>query len=559
MRCSWLKRFVADRRGAVAVIVLAYMGVVLAALGLAVDVGSVFTASRKLQGMADLAAMAAANDLGDAASAAQATANSNGWSGPVSAATTLGDYQASSSIPVAQRFQPGAPTTNAAKVTLTADADLFFGRLLIGQSKWTLSRSATAAQAALASFSIGSRLLAIQGGAANALLSALTGSQISLTAVDYNSLASANVNLLGYANALQAQVGKQGSSLNTVLSTNLSTGAALEALVQVLQAHGSNAAQAVQALATAAGAGTPVNLSQLLDLGPYGEQDHGLITNGSAIQIDALDLADAILTLGQNGHLVQLDLTQTLPGLSQVTAWLAIGQRPSNSPWIAVDDAGQTTVYTTQARLYVDTKIAPASGALTALGVSLVDLPVLVEIASAEAKLASMNCSGGPTAQYAVLSVAPSVGDASIASINTAALNDFTHPVTQSPAILLSVPLVKVTGQAQVDIGGQDWQSVSFSQSDVQAQTVKTVTTNNIAQSTASTLLGDLNLNVSVAGLNLGLNPATITAPLQSTLSSVTPTLDSLINGLTGVLGVGLGQADVRLDGLRCGQAALVA
>ena len=64
-----------DERGAVAVIAAASGAVLLGFGALAVDMGSIYLQSRKLQGMADLAAIAAARDLANAQAAAQATAS----------------------------------------------------------------------------------------------------------------------------------------------------------------------------------------------------------------------------------------------------------------------------------------------------------------------------------------------------------------------------------------------------------------------------------------------------------------------------------------------------
>ncbi|WP_204337686.1 hypothetical protein, partial [Klebsiella pneumoniae] len=71
---------------------------------------------------------------------------------------------------------------------VNSKADLFFGAAILGKPQIDISRTATAASAQLASFSIGTRLLSLQGGVANSLLSALTGSQINLSVMDYNQL-----------------------------------------------------------------------------------------------------------------------------------------------------------------------------------------------------------------------------------------------------------------------------------------------------------------------------------------------------------------------------------
>ena len=41
-------------------------------------------------------------------------------------------------------------------------------------------------------------------------------------------------------------------------------------------------------------------------------------------------------------------------------------------------------------------------------------------------------------------------------------------------------------------------------------------------------------------------------------LSLVAPALDGLLMNLTGLLGVGIGEADLRVTGVRCGTAVLV-
>jgi uncharacterized membrane protein len=119
--------------------------------------------------------------------------------------------------------------------------------------------------------------------------------------------------------------------------------------------------------------------------------------------------------------------------------------------------------------------------------------------------------------------------------------------------------LLTATGSAKVTAGGDTWQSVSFSGDDIGSGTVKTVSTNDIAASSFSSLLGSLKLNVQVLGLlKLSLGQNLVTSVLQQTLKNVATPLDGIINGLTGILGVGLGQADVRVNGVRCNAVALV-
>ncbi len=553
-------RFRRSERGAVAVIFAFALPAIVGFAAVSVDLGSVYLTTRHLQGVADLAAMAAARDLTNAEAAAQATVADNAFSQSVSAEVVTGQYVDDPNTPAGQRFTAGGVSPTAAQVTLTTQSPLYFGQLLTGKSSIAVSRTATAAQAQFASFQIGSGLASLQGGIANALLSGLTGSTVSLSVMDYNALAGADVDLFQYMSALRTRLSLQTASFSQVLAANVSTGTALSALADVLTSHGATqAAAAANALAQAAGSNTPANLSNLLNLGPYGAQDHVSPGSGTAISIAALDLADAELSAAEGGRQVQLNLGATIPGVTHTTAYLAIGQRASNSPWITIDDAGAVTVRTAQARLYLDSQVAPASGLLAPLGVSVIDAPVYVELAQAEAKLSTLTCGATPSFNAVTLSVAPSVGQITLGSVNTSTLNNFTQAETISPATLLNLLLIKATATATVNLGGQTWQPVSFSGADIAAGTVKTVQTSNIAQASVASLFSTASIGVQLDGLGLLIGAGPATSLLQSTLTTVAAPLDQLIAGLTAVLGVKLGEADVKINGVRCKGAALVA
>ena len=87
---------------------------------------------------------------------------------------------------------------------------------------------------------------------------------------------------------------------------------------------------------------------------------------------------------------------------------------------------------------------------------------------------------------------------------------------------------------------------------------MKTVKTNDLMQALFSTLLGNLNLKVKLLGLGLGLGQGPVTAAVDSSLATIAVPLDGVVNSLTGLLGLGLGEADVRVNGVRCNAVALV-
>jgi uncharacterized membrane protein len=556
-----VQRFGADRGGATTIIVGLMLTVLLFMVALAVDVGSIFLQSRRLQGMADLAALAAARDLPRAQAAAQAAVTANDWSAPMTVAVSTGVYSAQKSLDPTVRFTAGAASPNAARVVLTSRADLTFARILIGQDYLPISRSATAARADLTSFSIGSRLAGLQGGVANALLSGLTGGSVSLSVSDYNALAQADVSLFDYADALRTHLSMTGASYDKVLSSEVTTPEALGVLAQLMDDHGQDTgAAAIRKIAAAANATMPAELGKLVDLGPYGDQDHVAGGKGAGVQFNALDLTNAMLTVSQGGRQVKLDLGASIPGLTSATVWLGIGERAETSSWLKVDDTGEAMVETTQTRLYIDAKVLPVGSVLNLAGLASVHVPLLVELASAKAKLSSADCTTDLASRSATLSVQPSIGHASIADIDTAKINDFSHSLSEQPAALISLlKLVTISGQARTDIGGADWQAVRFSQAEITAATIKTVNTNDIVQSVMSSLLGKLQIDVQVGPLGLLLNKTALASAATTTVSQAAAPLDGVLDSMMDLLGVHLGQADVRVNGLRCKDAALVA
>lgn len=549
MLAGWV-RFWRAERGAASMIVaisgMALMG--MAALG--VDLGAVYLKTRELQGIADLAAMSAAEDLGRAHNRAEQTVRINEFGADVRVETALGRYEADPDVAPGARFQEGAGGANAVRVVLTADAPLYFGAMFAERGAMRITREATATQVRLASFQIGSRLLALRGGVANALLSGLTGSSVSLSVMDYNALIDADVDLLSYVDALRTRLDLEAATYDTVLDTELETPDALDALADVLLAQGDRvAARAVQGLADATRAERLDGLDALIDLGPFGIQDS--VSGPARVRVSAYDLATAVLELANGERQVAMDLGAAAPGLARVRAWLAIGERPNQSPWLTVTPSGDPIIRTAQMRLYLEADVG-VSG-LSSL--ASVRVPLLIEAASAQARLSDIQCGGRTRVS---LDVSPSVGMIALAEIDRARLNNFRQPLALGRAELVRTPLIRANGFARVDVGGHAWQDVSFSGDEINRGVVKTVATRDIAQASVASLLGNLDLDVRLLGLPLGLNLSAVTRAIQNALAAATAPLDTLVNGLTDLLGLHLGEADVRVNGVRCQGAALV-
>lgn len=529
--------FLGDRRGSVAIMsaFLAFVGCVVAAL--AIDLGSLALNARRLQGAADLAAMAAAADIGHAQATAVGTAEANTPGAVVTTEVVVGRYTADAAIAPEARFVGGGADSNAVRVTLRTAAPIYFGALILGRNSVPVERSATAAldEQPRAMFSIGSRLAKLDGGVANDLLSALTGSSVSLTAMDYNALAATEINLLAFSDALATELDVTAGDYDALLSRHIDAGRALSVMEGLI---GDQSDSALSELAAAA-VGVDIQLDQLIGVEAGAPEGLGGALNAS---VSALDLASAMLEIGGGDR--QLALGLDVPaGVAELKTSLAIGERPNNSPWLAVTREGTPIIRTSQARLYVRARTSQKLA-----GLAQVNLPILIELASSEARLNKIDCS---PSRSVTLGVRPGVAKASVGAINEADLDDFTKDLNPTPATVVSVlGLVTVKASAQIEAADQGFTPVHFSDADISARTIKSVHATGIANGIVVSLLQRLNLDVN--GLNLG----GLTQALGVLLTPLGPLLDGVINPVLDTLGLKFGEADVRVHGAQCGPGA---
>ncbi|NWK95315.1 hypothetical protein DM806_06480 [Sphingobium lactosutens] len=540
-----LRRLRTDERGATTVIMVMALGMLIASAALVVDIGNLYVSKRRLQGAADAAAIAAAASApdmrGEAVRRILAQQNFPGMQTPLIAP---GRYVADPTVTWDSRFTAGAEA-GAVQVTLQQNVTFFFGRFVAGRSGGIVQARATAARTDLASFSIGSRLGAFSGGLPNALLSSLLGTSVNLSVSDYNALASAKIDLLGFSRALGTSINANALTFDDILSANATLPQVLSALAATT--GDTNAANALRLLAVQA-PGTSVKLDQLIDLGAAGSRDkNGTAGVGS---VDAYSMLREILMLANGGRQLALNTGLNIPGLTSAKIYLAIGQRAADSPWLAVARDNSLIIRTAQARAYLDTQV----GGADLLGVASLRLPVYVELAQGQARLSAISCSG--KSATVDLLVRPSPGHVAIADINTAQLGNMGVPVTENPVTLLQLLLVTATAKASIDLASTDWKSVRFTQAEIDAATLKTVNATGLVQGLTGSLVKGMDLRVQLLGL--GLNLSSVTSLIGTVLQAGAPAVDALLQQVEDLLGLHIGQADVRVNGARCGEGTLV-
>jgi uncharacterized membrane protein len=547
-----MRRLWRDRRGSVAVLTALSFSLILGVTVLAIDFGSIFFESRRLQGAADAAALTAATNLSSAATAAQIPVSAVNWRGTVTPTVVPGTYTRSSAVAVGSRFVAGGTLPNAARVTLVEQVPTFFGGFF-GRPTMRVRRTATAMRVNMASFSLGSRLASIDQGIANQLLSGLIGTTVSLTVGDFDALLKANVDALNFASALRTQLGLSAATFEQTLATSTTLPNVLQALATSLSATGQGGAAAAVLKLKAVVPATQTTLSGVLNLGLVGKQDN--VIDGTSISLNGFSFLQTLLQVAGGQRQFSLDFGSGIPGLLSAKAVVALGQRKSDSPWIAFTDKGEPVLRTAQGRVYVDVTVLSLP-ALALLNVQAVRLPLYVELAEAQARLSSVTCT--QNSRSVILQAMPSLGHATIADVATGSLSDMTVAPTESPATLVNILGIKVTAKgAPLNLSSGSWQDVPFNTTEIANHTTKTVSANNVVSGLATSLVGGLDLTLTLGIVELKLGP--ILTALRPVLTLAAPLLDGLVNTLLNALGIQLGQAVVGINGVRCGTAVLVA
>ena len=544
------RRFWADTRANMAV--LFAMGFAISAMvsAVAVDAAALYHERRMLQNGVDLAALTAASDPGQATSLARASLAEAGLlpdGSSVGLDVVIGHYNPDPAVAPGARFTAGLAPLNAVAVRLERPGALYFARGWA--SPPTLGALAIATVTPQVSFSVGSRLASLNGGIANTVLNTLLGTSVGLSVMDYSALLNAEVDAFGFLDALASKIGVTAGTYDDLLAVSADHGDIAAALAMLLT--GVERA-AMLKLAGSAGNNGTVPLGSLFDLGDLGRFEIGS-GNGKGVftAISALELLSASAALGDGNRQVALALTAGVPGLVGIDTSLAIGEPPQGGGWFAVGTGG-TVVRTAQTRMRL---IAAVLGSGALLGAQI-HLPIYLELAHAEAVVGAATCpAGSAQSGTATILVRPGALRLVIGEVNAGTFGNFGATPVVALARLVEVKLLGITvlqalASSLVEIAQTTPIPLNFSAAEIAAGTIKTAKTTTMVTSLTGSLLDHLVLNVPVLGL--GLNLTSLKALLKAILLPVAPVLDLTIGRLLDALGLSVGEADVRVYGVRC-------
>ncbi|RWX12461.1 hypothetical protein EHI45_17475 [Rhizobium leguminosarum] len=570
-----LRHLATNASGNIAIMAAISAPLILYSLGLGVDYGMMTLQQRRLQQLSDIGAIVAAADINQATDNLVANFDQNGLNIAVRTDTgyatkkgalpltsdltqfdavadfTPGTYLADASVPLGSRFASGAQPYDAVKVGISQKAELIFATAFAAAPN--LRAVGTASASKLAAFSIGSRLASLNGGVLNSLLGSLLGTSLSLKVADYEALTSADIKLFPFLDMLATDLNLTAGTYDELLATDISYPRLLKTLGKTggLTPTVTNALNTIEkALGTTQ---VKIKLEDLFDLGSTGER---MIGSGSHLSAEAsvMDIVSAAAVAANQKKQVAANLGASVPGLATVKLTLAIGEMPKSAASNGIGAVG-ATVRTAQVRLALEVSVL---GANSLAGLK-VRVPLYLEVAHAEARLASITCLGGGARNASVgVEVLPGVAELSLGDVDPKAFVNFDSSPRVTRATLIDALLLSVSGMAHVNLSNLSKSKLTFQPTDIAAKTIKNVSTNDPLTSAMQSLMKETDIQVSVLGLGVGLSKTVVQGAVADTLSGLTKPLDELLFNLLTLLGVKIGEADVRVTDVRCQQSVLV-
>ena len=563
------RRFVRDQGGAISVVAALSLMMLLAIAAIVIDAGSLYYARRSLQSTNDAAALAAVQNPANAAAVAAAVFARNGYSSPTLTVTT-GIYTADETLSAANRFASASSGINAVRVRAALQQSAHFASLFGLNHLFPMVTQATAARVPTASFGAGSRLAELNGGLINSLLGHLWGSSLSLSLVDYQSLVSTNVDALTFLNQLATDINVTGS-YQQLASASVTTGQILNALAETANTSGATSGNptgallALQSLQLQLAGGTAVQLSNVIDLSPLIGRTIGSVApgDGQGLQFNMMSLLSADAQSVGSGQTINIGTTLTVPVTnSSVSTRLAVGSQMAQ----VADAQVGASISPAQIRIALTATLASINlGVATAT----VQVPVYLEAGSGRATLTAMPCTvGGTLAEIAATSNATT---ARFGTVSDAALKDFSvsvMPVADVSPSRVSCPCwaslpIQVNASGSAAIAGSGPDTLTFSQAEIDARTVKSVPNGNATPFAAlgqgMTLSTSILSNPGILGtlLNLQLSSLT-TRKLNPVVANLLAQLDAPVDSLMTTLGLQLGIIDVQVFDASCRTPTLV-
>jgi uncharacterized membrane protein len=525
---------------------------------LAVDTGRLMLEQRRLQSVADMAALDASSQSGScgdgklstaqAAAEASAARNHHPVGGTRTLAVALGNT--STGADGVRVFAASAPETATSVEVIagnTVPASLFAGGMLGEQA--TLQARAVAERQALAGFSAGSGLVSLNSedsALLNSLLGGVLGSTVDLGVDSYEGIASTNVTLLELVKA-EATVG----SVAEFLDSELTLGELLQIYADAVNASGALGVGAIIADKIPIAANVSelvIKVSDILAI----TTDPELKEAAALANINLLSLITTTALIANGENALALFPTVNLLGIT-ISPVLKVIEPPQ----IAIGPPGKdengkwhTQMHTAQVLVEAEVNGDVNLG----LAQAIVDLSLQIKVAQGSAWLKSIQCRNQENAK-SIITIGAQPG---IASVALAQATDPDASAAHINLYLLSIlgihlPLANVTAGLDVTLADPDYTELIYEVGDNNEWPMVQRASSSVGGSLDSGLadLADsVQIDVELLGLGLGIDAIVellLNVLLKPLFALLGDTIAPILEPLLKVLGIGIGYMDVQL------------
>ncbi|KAB0491808.1 pilus assembly protein TadG-related protein [Pseudomonas vancouverensis] len=406
----------ARQRGAIGLMAALTLTMALGFMLVVVDTGRLYLEKRKLQRMADVAALEAVSRNGDclvptltAAGYALQSANRNGYNAAdsMTLATDCGSLQTGANN--LRTFVLDPSKKEAIRVVVshtvpTSIAGAVYALMGPGPINLTTKITGTAVSAPavlppLAMLTIGSTALVVdssKSAALNLLLGQMLGGNLNLSVAGWQGLVDTQISLLSYLNQLAVDVNLSAGNYTQLLNTNIGLTQLLDTAITVLQAGGPTTSVAISGLTSlkAAAGGTSLMLGQLLQL------QTGTVSSALNTNLQVFQLVQAFIQLANSQNSAVANIPLNIPGLVNGVVKVKVIEPPQLSavgnPALvtgALNDPNRIYVRTAQVRTVLSLNLPVLSG-ITGLTNALTSNALVGGLADTLNNLLHLNLAG---------------------------------------------------------------------------------------------------------------------------------------------------------------------
>ena len=415
----------ARQRGAIGLVAALTLGLAMMFMALVLDSGRLYLEQRKLQRVADVAALEAVTRDGDclanltAARYATESATRNGLTvaDGITLTTTCGVLQTGADK--LRSFTPDASKKAAIRVIATrvvptsiaAGVGALFspGPVSLNTRLTATAVGAPAVLPPLAMLTIGSTALVVdssKSAALNLLLGKMLGGSLNLSAVGWQGLVDTNINLLSYLNQLALDVNVSAGNYTELLNKKIKLTQLLDTAITVLQAGGTTTNVAVSGLTdlkVVAGS-TELALGQLLQL------QTGTPSSALNTHLQVFQLVEAFVQLANSQNGIVVDLPLNIPALVNGSVRVKVIEPPQLSavgnPALAkANPMGPDRIFvrTAQVRTVLSLNLPPLLTGVAGLPAAILNTSLISGVTDALNNVLHLNLGGALQSVFCVL------------------------------------------------------------------------------------------------------------------------------------------------------------